>query len=126
MRIDSNIIIYAAQDEHQAIRDFIAEHSPAVSAVSYIEVLGYYKLTQEARHYFEDFFAAARILPIANGVIEQAVRLRQSRRMALGDALIAGTAIANNLMLVTRNIKDFDWIESLSLLNPFGSESDAV
>ena len=126
MLIDSNIIIYAAQDEHQAIRDFIAKHSPSVSAVSYIEVLGYHKLTQEARHYYEDFFAAARILPITNDVIEQAIRLRQSRRMTLGDALIAGTALVNNLMLVTRNTEDFDWIEGLQLLNPFGSENDAV
>ena len=126
MLIDSNIIIYAAQPEHQAIRDFIAEHAPVVSAVSYIEVLGYHRLTQEARHYFEAFFVAARILPITNEVIEQAVRLRQARRMTLGDALIAGTAIVNDLMLVTRNIEDFNWIEDLQLLNPFNSENNAV
>jgi toxin FitB len=126
MLIDSNIIIYAAQPEHQAIRDFIAAHAPAVSAISYIEVLGYHRLTQEAGHYFETFFAAARILPITNDVIEQAVRLRQSRRITLGDALIAGTAMANNLMLVTRNIEDFNWIEDLQLLNPFNPANNAV
>ncbi|HKP12690.1 MAG TPA: type II toxin-antitoxin system VapC family toxin, partial [Blastocatellia bacterium] len=98
--------------------------SPAVSAISYVEVLGYYRLTQEARHYFEDFFAAARVLPITSGVIEQAVRLRQSKRMTLGDALIAGTALANDLTLVTRNIEDFEWIEGLRLLNPFDPESN--
>ena len=126
MLIDSNIIIYAAQPEYQEIRDFIAEHSPAVSAVSYIEVLGYHRLTQEARHYFEGFFAAAKILPITNDVIGQAVRLKQSRKMTLGDALIAGTAIVNGLMLVTRNVEDFDWIGGLQLLNPFDSENNAV
>jgi len=126
MLIDSNIIIYAAQDEHQAIRDFIAEHSPAVSVISYIEVLGYHRLTQEARQHFEAFFAAARILPITQEVIEQAVRLRQSKKMALGDALIAGTALTHNLILVTRNIEDFDWIVGLGLFNPFSSENNAV
>lgn len=41
MLADSNIIIYAAQPEHADLRQFIAEHSPVVSAVSYVEVLGF-------------------------------------------------------------------------------------
>jgi hypothetical protein len=43
MLLDSNIIIYAAQPEHAALRQFIETHTPAVSVISYIEVLGYYK-----------------------------------------------------------------------------------
>lgn len=35
MLIDSNIIIYSAQREHAALRRFIAERDPAVSALSY-------------------------------------------------------------------------------------------
>jgi len=41
MLIDSNILIYAAQPEHAFLREFIAEHAPVVSAVSYVEVLGF-------------------------------------------------------------------------------------
>ena len=41
MLVDSNIIIYAAQTAHEDLRSFIAEHAPAVPAVSYVEVLGY-------------------------------------------------------------------------------------
>jgi hypothetical protein len=39
--------------------------------------------------------------------------------MSLGDALVAGTALARGLTLVTRNVEDFRWIQGLSLLNPF-------
>ncbi|MDJ0518270.1 MAG: hypothetical protein QNJ74_19135 [Trichodesmium sp. MO_231.B1] len=46
MLLDSNIIIYAAQPENSNLRQFIAEQSPAVSALSYIEVLGYHQLTE--------------------------------------------------------------------------------
>ncbi|NMG09218.1 twitching motility protein PilT [Brasilonema sp. UFV-L1] len=39
--------------------------------------------------------------------------------MSLGDAMIAGTALAHNRTLVTRNTADFIWIAELQLLNPF-------
>jgi hypothetical protein len=119
MLIDSNIIIYAAQPANGALRDFIAQNAPAVSAVSYVEVLGYRHLTELERQHFEAFFAAAPVLPVSQDVLEQAVKLRQLRKMSLGDALVAGTALAHNLTLVTRNTDDFEWIAGLSLMNPF-------
>ncbi len=41
MLLDSNIIIYAAQAEHATLRQFIADYTPAVSVISYIEALRY-------------------------------------------------------------------------------------
>jgi hypothetical protein len=41
---DSNIFIYAAQPAHAPLRQFIANHASAVSAVSYVEVLGHHQL----------------------------------------------------------------------------------
>jgi predicted nucleic acid-binding protein len=122
MLLDSNIIIYAALPEHQALRDLIEEQAPAVSAVSYVEVLGYHKLTAEARQFFEDFFGASRVLPISGDVLNEAVMLRQIRKMTLGDALIAGTALFHRLTLVTRNVADFSWIPGIKLMNPFDLE----
>jgi predicted nucleic acid-binding protein len=43
--------------------------------------------------------------------------------MSLGDALVAGTALVHELTLVTRNVDDFQWIQGLSLLNPFRSDT---
>ena len=123
MLIDSNIIIYAAQPEHSALRDFITEHAPAVSAVSYVEVPGYHRLTDPERRHFESFFNAAVVLPISDEVLRKAVELRQSRKMSLGDALVAGTALANDLTLVTRNTKDFSSITALRLFDPFTSSA---
>jgi predicted nucleic acid-binding protein len=118
MLIDSNIIIYAAKPEHADLRRLIAEHGPAVSAISVVEVLGYHRLTDAERKYFENFFAAATVLPVSNEVIEQAVKLRQLKKMTLGDALIAATALVSHRTLVTRNVADFEWIAGLALLNP--------
>ena len=119
MLLDSNIIIYAAQPEHQFLRDLIAQHSPYVSAVSYIEVLGYHRLTTHDRKYFELFFEAAEILEISQEIVIKAVELKQIQKMSLGDSLIAATALINDLTLVTRNTEDFSWITQLKFLDPF-------
>ncbi len=122
MLLDSNIIIYSAQPEHAQLRVLIAEYVPAVSALSYLEVLGYHLLTQQQRQYFEEFFQVAQVLPISQDVLDQAVILRQQRRMTLGDAIIAGTALVHGLTLITRNTDDFRWIAELELLNPFETD----
>jgi predicted nucleic acid-binding protein len=118
--IDSNIIIYAAKPEHQALRRFIARHAPAVSVVSYVEVVGYHRLTEQDQRYFEAFFVASPVLPISIDILERATWLRQQRPIGLGDALIAATALVHELELLTANTDDFQWISSLRLSNPVG------
>jgi toxin FitB len=119
MLADSNIIIYAAKPEYPTIRQFIAEHAPAVSAISYVEVLGYHKLDDQERAVLEAFFVTAPLIALSQAVLDHAVKLRQVRKMTLGDALVSSTALVHDLTLVTRNIDDFKWIAGLKLLNPF-------
>src|SRR4028118_1936056 len=114
MLLDSNIIIYASQPENTQIRQFIGEHDIVVSAISYIEVLGYPRLTEENRLYFEELFGVVEVLPISNAVLDRAVLLRQMRRMTLGDAIIAATALVYDRTLVTRNVGDFRWIAEIT------------
>lgn len=126
MLLDSNIIIYSAQPEHVQLRELIANYSPAVSALSYLEVLGYHLMTEQQRQYFEEFFQVAQVLPISQAVLNQAVALRQQRRMTLGDAIIAGTALMYESTLITRNTNDFRWIAELELLNPFDTDASGA
>ncbi len=57
MLLDSNTVIYAAIPEYSQLRKFLAQYSLSVSAISLIEVLGYHKLTQENKQYFQTFFS---------------------------------------------------------------------
>ena len=64
-----------------------------------------------------------RILPIGEKEASMASRLmaqaeRSGRNPELADILIAGTAVANNLTLATRNVKDFENL-GISLVNPW-------
>ncbi|MYC38754.1 MAG: type II toxin-antitoxin system VapC family toxin [Chloroflexi bacterium] len=118
MLIDSNIVIYSVQPDHFALRLFLNTLPRTVSVVSYIEALGYQRLSDDARIQLTEFFEGARILPLTDAVAEQAINLRQQRRMGLGDSIIAATAITHNLTLVTHNTEDFRWIAGLELLDP--------
>ena len=119
MLLDSNVIIYTAKPQHDEIRRFIDGQPLFVSAISIVGVLGYQSLNSEERIYLERFFETANVLTLSNSVIAQAVTLRQLRRMTLGDALVAATALTHQETLITRNVKDFDWIDGLKVVNPF-------
>jgi hypothetical protein len=123
MVLDSNIIIYAAQPEHHTLRKLIFEHSPAVSVISYIEVLGYHSLEEAERRLLEQFFRVAEVIPLSDAIAAQAVRLRQQRRMSLGDSIVAATAIEHGKRLVTHNAKDFEWVEGLVVHDPLPSDT---
>lgn len=95
MLLDSNIIIYSSKREHAELRHFLNENIYSVSALSRIEVLRSHLLADRERECIETFFDAASVLTISDSVITQAVRLRQERRMSLGDAIVAGTALVH-------------------------------
>lgn len=66
---------------------------------------------------------AAFVLPVQQEEAKQAALLRaaakqQGRVLHLVDALIAGTALAHDLPIATRNVKDFEGL-GVELLNPF-------
>lgn len=68
-----------------------------------------------------------RIIPLERGAAEWAAQfrvqfLREGRSIDLADALIAGTAMARNLALVTRNVRDFAGLD-IEIINPWEYET---
>ena len=56
--------------------------------------------------------------PVKSEVLDRAVTLHQQRRMTLGDALVAATALVHRLPPVTHNVDGFSWIEDLTIVDP--------
>ena len=116
--LDSNILIYALLPDHQMLRDFLRQKESACSIVSKIEVLGYHKLTHEEIAAFQSLFDYINILPLTSEITETAIKLRQAKKMSLGDSIIAATSLIYHAELLTANIKDFLGIQNLNFTNP--------
>ena len=118
MLLDSNIVIYSTEPEYADLLQYMRSEPREVSIASYIEVLGFHGLDENKKGFFEEFFQFTQILPLTTEIAARAVELRQQRRMGLGDAVIAATALEHSYTLMTRNTRDFRWISGIDLHNP--------
>lgn len=116
--LDSNILIYSQLAEFTYLRPLIFDEANAVSKISQLEVLGFHRLDDKAKRYFESCFQMLGIIDISGEIIDSAIALRQQRKMSLGDAIVAATALHHNAILLTRNVADFIHITDLNIVNP--------
>jgi toxin FitB len=119
--LDSNIVIYATQQEHGWLRTDMLSQPFSVSQTTRAEVLGWHRITPEDVADLEEFLAAGTALSITDDIVDCAIQLRQQKKMSLGDSLVAATALLHDIELVTRNTDDYKHLAGLRLVNPFDS-----
>jgi len=66
----------------------------------------------------ERYLIDSNIYELTNEVANICIEIRKVHKTKLPDAIIASTAIANNMVLITRNKKDFEKINELKIINP--------
>jgi predicted nucleic acid-binding protein len=91
---------------------------PNISIITKIEVLGF-NTAPEHSLLLADFMNDASVLDLTSDVADLTIRVRRAHKIKLPDAIIAATAIAHGMKLITRNISDFKNIEGLEILNPY-------
>ena len=121
--LDTNILIYywngdIPEGERDKI-EAILKHSFIVSIITKIELLGWRKHTPDGFKKAKEFLERAEVLPIDDYLAELTIELKRDNNIKLADALIAATAISNDLVLVTRNEDDFSDLTDLEIYNPF-------
>jgi predicted nucleic acid-binding protein len=72
----------------------------------------------ETEQSVKNFITDSLVLEITPDVITHCVSLRRNKKIKTPDAIIAATALAHNLTLITNNEKDFAGIQGLKFLNP--------
>ncbi len=119
---DSNILIYYLNRTlpHAArvqVDRWITEGA-AISIITRIEVLSF-PMTADERQQAEELLAQFDETPLQEAIVQRTIALRQQHRIRLPDAVIAASALERGVPLVTRNVRDFQGIPGLTLLNPF-------
>lgn len=91
---------------------------PNMSVITKIEVLGF-NAPDEHYRLLVGFMNDATVLDLTDNVVEVCIDLRKVYRIKLPDAIIAATALAYDLTLLTRNTADFGGIGGLKIINPW-------
>jgi hypothetical protein len=118
MLLDSNIVIYAANGTSPAAEELVAASGHAVASITLIEVYGCKNLEPDEKRALDTVFARFEVYDLDRNVVDRAIQLRQTRKMSLGDSIIAATALCHRLRLATNNTADFKGIPGLELFNP--------
>ena len=118
---DTNPIIYYLKDEPSVVPvlgEILTTEEPVyISTLSELELFSYSALAPEDIEQIEDFLAALVIVNVDSRVARVAGRLRQEHAgLKTPDSVIAATALLTHTTLVTRNVKDFQQIATLRLL----------
>jgi predicted nucleic acid-binding protein len=94
----------------------LGQQRVAISVVTRIELL---TKTEPASEYatMQAFVQNVEVVPLDELVTQQTIRLRQQHRMKLPDAIIAATALAHGITLLTRNVGDFRNMGELTVID---------
>jgi predicted nucleic acid-binding protein len=119
--IDSNVIIdYTALRLPEKGSDFVEnlfDNDFLISVATKIEVLGFNDVPEKLLA-MEEFLNSATTLSLDELVTKQTINLRREyKKLKLGDAIIAATALVHNLIVISRNVSDFKNITGLEVID---------
>ena len=118
--VDTNVIIdYFGNRLTDSAYHFVNNNKNCISLITKIEVLGWYAAPQNDILRLSEFLSFFELLLINDEIVETCINLRQQKKIKLGDAIIASTALVYNLTLLTRNITDFKKIPNLHTIDPY-------
>ncbi len=120
--IDNNVIsnYFSGKLSEKAIV-FVGEiidEIPNISIITEIEALSWINSDKNKEAIIKEFIKDSNVFNLNSEITAQTIKIRRSKKIKTPDAIIAATAIVNNLILIT-NDSDFEGIQNLKLLNPF-------
>ena len=103
--LDSNTIIYLSKKIIQIDDIFNDNDDYRISVITYMEILGYPFNCKEEELFIKKLLSLLNILYIDKNISEKVIELRKKYKIKLPDAIICATAINNNAILITNDIK---------------------
>lgn len=126
---DTNTVIYYLQQQFpppaETFVDILLKESvPAISAITEIELLCWKTSSEKDIQILHSFINEAWVYELEREIKFKTAEIRKAFKIKLPDAIIAATAVSNDLILLTRNTNDFKAIEGLKLVNPHDTISN--
>lgn len=120
---DTNIFIYYLTDERTVdfcfSEEFLSLNKILISPIIRIELLSFPNLSIEEDLAIKDLLSNFTSIPLIREIEDLTIELKRTHKIKLPDAIIAATSLYQNVILVTRNIHNFQGIAGLKLENPF-------
>ena len=121
---DSNTAIYYLQQQFPLLAekfmdDLLKDSIPCISAITEIELLCWKTNDENDIKLLTNFIVDALVIELEQPIKIKTSEIRKHYKIKLPDAIIAATAIHHELILLTRNTKDFENIEGLKMINPW-------
>jgi predicted nucleic acid-binding protein len=85
--------------------------------ITEIEALSWVSDNKEKEEIIKQFISYSKIINLSQSIIKKTISIRRNRKIKTPDAIIASTAIVNNLILLSSD-SGFINIEGLNLINP--------
>ena len=98
--------------------DQIIDAECIISFISEIELQVWKPADPADMIIFQEFINESRIFMIDDFLIKSTIEIRKNNGLKIPDAIIAATAIANNLTLISDNDLDFLKVPGLKYINP--------
>jgi predicted nucleic acid-binding protein len=118
--LDTNTIIDFTNNRLSLpAKQVITSAKPAIPFVTRIEVFAWPLLSELEASNLIQFINHCMVFGINETIIQQTILIRKQYKLKLPDAIIAATGITNNLTLITRNLKDFEKVATLSVIDPY-------
>ena len=99
--------------------DGIVDSECILSFISEIELQVWNPANPDDITIYQSFVSNSTIIGIDSDIIKETIRIRKSYKIKLPDAIIAATALVNDLTLIADNDKDFRLLPELKYLNPY-------
>jgi predicted nucleic acid-binding protein len=117
--LDTNVVLdfmgRKLPETSKVLLSQIIDEQINISAINKMELLGF----QHTEQNLIAFVNYSDVYPIDDDVIDKTIDLRKKCRIKLPDAIIAATAIVNNFVLISHNIKDFQKITELQSIDSY-------
>ncbi len=98
--------------------DGIVDTEASLSVINRIEILSFNPLNPADLIPFEELVNTVDVIPLSEEIILQTIQIRRNHKLKLPDAVVAASAMAFNLTVVTRNEADFRKVVGLKIINP--------